>query len=51
MLIDATINLDYDPDPDFGGARFPPTVWPADDDVKAVEARWEELGLANKKRD
>ena len=29
MLIDATINLDYDPDPDLGGARFPPTVWPA----------------------
>ena len=28
VLIDATINLDYDPDPDFGGARFPPTVWP-----------------------
>ena len=29
MLIDATINLDYDPDPDYGGARFPPTVWPS----------------------
>ena len=23
VLIDATINLDYDPDPDFGGARYP----------------------------
>jgi 4-hydroxy-3-polyprenylbenzoate decarboxylase len=51
MLIDATINLDYDPDPDFGGARFPPTVWPAAEDVNAVQARWKELGLANKKRD
>ena len=29
VLIDATINLDYDPDPDLGGARFPPTVWPS----------------------
>ena len=28
VLIDATMNLDYDPDPDLGGARFPPTVWP-----------------------
>ena len=28
VLIDATINLDYDPDPELGGARFPPTVWP-----------------------
>ena len=29
VLIDATMNLDYDPDPDLDGARFPPTVWPA----------------------
>ena len=28
VLIDATMNLDYDPDPDFGGARFPPKAWP-----------------------
>jgi UbiD family decarboxylase len=45
VLIDATMNLDYDPDPDFGGARFPPTVWPAADDVEAAKARWGELGL------
>jgi UbiD family decarboxylase len=51
VLIDATINLDYDPDPDFGGARFPPTVWPASDDVDAAKARWSELGLDKVKRD
>jgi UbiD family decarboxylase len=45
VLIDATMNLDYDPDPDLGGARFPPTVWPAQADVDAVRARWSELGL------
>jgi UbiD family decarboxylase len=45
LLIDATINLDYDPDPDLGGARFPPTVWPAQDDLDAARARWSELGL------
>ena len=45
MLIDATMNMDYDPDPDLGGARFPPTVWPAEADVAAVKARWAELGL------
>jgi len=39
MLIDATMNLDYDPDPEFGGARFPPLVWPAQDDVAAAKAR------------
>ncbi len=27
VLIDATQNLDYDPDPDLGGARFPPRNW------------------------
>jgi hypothetical protein len=51
MLIDATINLDYDPDPDFNGARFPPTVWPSPEDEKAARSRWAELGLAPKKRD
>ena len=50
VLIDATVNLDYDPDPDLGGARFPPTVWPAAKDIEAVQARWDELGLDGKKR-
>jgi 4-hydroxy-3-polyprenylbenzoate decarboxylase len=50
LLIDATMNLDYDPDPDLGGARFPPTVWPADADREAVLGRWSELGLAPPKR-
>ena len=45
VLIDATMNLDYDPDPDFGGARFPPTVWPIEKDIAAAQARWKELGL------
>jgi 4-hydroxy-3-polyprenylbenzoate decarboxylase len=45
VLIDATMNLDYDPDPDLDGARFPPTVWPAAEDEAAARARWEELGL------
>jgi hypothetical protein len=45
MLIDATMNLDYDPDPEFDGARFPPMVTPAPEDIAAVEARWSELGF------
>jgi UbiD family decarboxylase len=49
VLIDATINLDYDPDPDLGGARFPPTVWPSKDDIAAATARWDELGLSKRK--
>ncbi|HUD87992.1 MAG TPA: UbiD family decarboxylase, partial [Xanthobacteraceae bacterium] len=49
VLIDATINLDYDPDPDLGGARFPPTVWPAQQDIDAVKGRWSELGFDKKK--
>lgn len=50
VLIDATINLDYEPDPDLGGARFPPTVWPAEDDIATAKARWTELGLDKPKR-
>ena len=45
VLIDATMNLDYDPDPDFGGARFPPKVWPEKADIDSAYARWTELGL------
>jgi UbiD family decarboxylase len=50
VLIDATVNLDYDPDPDLGGARFPPTVWPTEADINAAKKRWTELGLAPPKR-
>jgi UbiD family decarboxylase len=50
VLIDATMNLDYDPDPDFGGARFPPKVWPDQADIDQVYARWRELGLEKPKR-
>jgi UbiD family decarboxylase len=50
VLIDATQNLDYDPDPDLDGARFPPTVWPNPEDVAAVQARWGEFGLDKRKR-
>src|SRR5580704_9523322 len=45
VLIDATMNLDYDPDPDLGGARFPPKVWPGEADVAAVAKRWGEFKL------
>ncbi len=50
VLIDATINLDYDPDPDLGGARFPPTVWPEQQDIDAAYARWDEFGLPKPKQ-
>src|SRR5262249_13721533 len=45
VLIDATMNLDYDPDPDFGGARFSPTGWPARKDIATAKARWAGPGL------
>src|SRR5262252_5476926 len=51
VLIDATVNLDYDPDPEFGGSRYPPTAWPAKHDEEAARKRWSELGLDKLKRD
>jgi 3-polyprenyl-4-hydroxybenzoate decarboxylase len=45
LLIDATMNLDYDPDPDLDGARFPPMVWPGKADADAAYARFAEFGL------
>jgi 4-hydroxy-3-polyprenylbenzoate decarboxylase len=50
LLIDATVNLDYDPDPELGGARFPPTVWPGKDDIDKALSRWGELGLGRPTR-
>ena len=46
MLIDATINLDYDAER--GGDRYPPTVRPADKDIRALEKRWQSLELSGK---
>jgi UbiD family decarboxylase len=45
VLIDATINLDYDPVPEYGGNRYPPSVKPTEEDIAAVKKRWKELGL------
>ena len=36
-------------DPELGGARFPPTVWPDKADVEKAYARWSELGLGKPK--
>src|SRR2546429_5055275 len=37
-------------DPDLGGARFPPTVWPDKADIDKAYARWAELGLGKPDR-
>ena len=42
--------LDYDPDPELGGARFPPKVWPEQNDIDKAYARWAELGLGTPKQ-
>lgn len=46
VLTDATINLDYEPERD--GQRYPPTVHPAPEDMKRIEARWDTLGFSGK---
>lgn len=46
VLTDATINLDYEPERD--GNRYPPTVHPAPEDMKRIEARWDTLGFSGK---
>jgi hypothetical protein len=50
VLIDATQNLDYDLDPDFDGARFPPLARPDQKDIDAALARFDELGLDKPKQ-
>jgi 4-hydroxy-3-polyprenylbenzoate decarboxylase len=45
MLIDATRTWRYAPQKQWGGARFPPTVVPAAEDLELVHARWSEYGF------
>ncbi len=49
VLIDATVNLDFEPEEAYGGERFPPMVRPAEQDAALVEKRWEEYGFKRKK--
>jgi 4-hydroxy-3-polyprenylbenzoate decarboxylase len=45
VLIDATRSWEFDPQPAWGGERFPPTVQPAPEDEARVLERWKEYGL------
>ena len=45
MLIDATINLDFEPEEQYQGNRYPRMVIPADEDRDLVNQRWEEYGF------
>ncbi len=45
VLIDATINLDYEPEELYGGERYPPTVMLDKEDWDRVSRRWKELGF------
>jgi 4-hydroxy-3-polyprenylbenzoate decarboxylase len=45
VLIDATINLDFDPEEKYGGERYPPSVKPMPQDWDLVDRRWREYGF------
>jgi 4-hydroxy-3-polyprenylbenzoate decarboxylase len=45
VLIDATINLDFEPQANYGGDRYPPMVKPEKEDWERVERRWAEYGF------
>ncbi len=45
VLIDATINLDFDPEEAYDGNRYPASVLPDPDDLALVEKRWAEYGF------
>ncbi|MDP6429992.1 MAG: UbiD family decarboxylase [Rhodospirillales bacterium] len=49
MLIDATVNMDFDPEEQYGGNRYPPMVIPHDEDWEKVDSRWEEYGFKRDK--
>jgi UbiD family decarboxylase len=45
VLIDATVNLDFEPEEQYNGERYPPTVAPHKEDMDFVNARWKEYGF------
>lgn len=45
VLIDATRSWAFEPQAEWGGERFPPTVRPAAEDEAHVLERWQEYGL------
>ena len=45
MLIDATVNLDFEPEEQYQGNRYPRMVIPADEDRDLVDKRWEDYGF------
>ncbi len=47
VLIDATVNMDYDLEEKYGGERYPPLVKPDPEDMKRAEKRWKELGFGD----
>lgn len=49
VLIDATINLDFEPEANYQGDRYPKMVKPEPVDMDLVEKRWEEYGFKRKK--
>jgi 4-hydroxy-3-polyprenylbenzoate decarboxylase len=45
VLVDATRSWEFEPRPEWGGERFPPTVQPAPEDEARVLERWKDYGL------
>ncbi len=45
VLIDATVNFDFEPEEAYGGNRYPDTVMPHAEDLALVERRWKEYGF------
>jgi len=39
------LNLDFEPEENYGGDRYPPMVKPAKQDWDLVEQRWKEYGF------
>jgi 4-hydroxy-3-polyprenylbenzoate decarboxylase len=49
VLIDATMNLDFDPEEAYCGKRYPDTVMPHKEDMDKVNRRWAEYGFKDGK--
>jgi len=49
LIIEAVKPYEWQPRPEWGNKRFPPTAFPSQEVMEHVEKRWKELGIFQKK--
>ena len=50
LIIEAVKPYEWEPRPEWGNERFPPTAYPSEEVMESVEKRWNELGILSSQK-